>query len=61
MPSPEGTRLGASSMQTKVQKVKTFARQWIKLTWLDLVCMAILGGATTAVSLWISEPGLVPP
>ncbi|KAH8685286.1 phosphatidic acid phosphatase type 2/haloperoxidase [Ilyonectria robusta] len=34
---------------TTIQKFKTFAIEWIKLSWLDLLCMAVVGGVTTAL------------
>ena len=30
--------------------VRAFARQWIAQTWLDLVCMAVVGAVALAVS-----------
>ncbi|KAF7542406.1 hypothetical protein G7Z17_g11603 [Cylindrodendrum hubeiense] len=48
MPSlPQPNRRRATTLTT--QKLKAFAIQWLKLTWLDLLFMALIGGATLAL------------
>ncbi|KAK7426421.1 hypothetical protein QQZ08_007015 [Neonectria magnoliae] len=48
MPSlPQPNRRRAAT--TKTQKIRKFAVQWFRLTWLDLLCMAVVGGAAMAL------------
>lgn len=39
----------SGNRQSTLQACKTFATQWLRLNWLDLVFMAVIGGVAGAV------------